>query len=576
MPTNFALKRVPYGIDSFSDVRNGNYAYIDKTQYIEVLERYGSDKPFIVRPRRFGKTLFTSTLSTYYDRNQTNNFDKLFAGTYIADHKTSLANQFCILRLEFAGLSSSSDIELRFKNCVLDKLNIFFNTYPHPQQNSVLNGQFQDAAELIARFFAVLGSEYKKKLYVIVDEYDQFANNILSDDLDKFRSITSTHGFLKDFYTQLKEAAGEGGPIAKIFITGVTTISLDSMTSGFSVAKNLSFKPQTASLFGFTEAELRELIPQVLDFDRYGHTLDEVVSRMKELYNGYRFSPYTEETVFNASMCLYYLDNLCDCGEEPDPLLDTSVSNDLSKIHGILKLGTPQDVADIMLAALARKSIPFGGTPEVMNLQEAPQLSRDGLLSALFYFGYLTYAPGNSRSLIVPNRAMALQFFETYFKYLRKLPDWKSRPFDYDAAFKPLAEGNPRPLVESVTSALRRACGNHKSLHLRESDFQTALLIAASYAPGYEYAAELEVRGEDHGYVDLLLKSSTGGPSYLFELKYLTKAKGSPTTVAQKLKEAQAQAIAYAHGDNLKNIPQLKRVAAVFVGLELQAFDVTP
>lgn len=575
MPTDFALKRVPYGIDSFSEVRSRDLAYVDKTRYIEILEAFGSDKPFIVRPRRFGKTLFTSTLSTYYDRNEAANFNKLFNGTYIAAHKTPLANQFFILRLAFAGLASSPDVELRFKNCVRDKLEAFFDNYPHPQQEVVLKGQFQDAAELIARFFAILGPAYKKKLYVIIDEYDQFANSILSNDLDKFRSITSTHGFLKDFYTQLKEAAGEGGPIAKIFITGVTTISLDSMTSGFSVAKNLSFKPQTAALFGFTETELRELIPQVLDLVRYGHTLDEVVSRMKELYNGYRFSPYSEETVFNASMCLYYLDNLCDCGEEPDPLLDTSVSNDLSKIHGILKLGAPHDVADIMQAALARKSIPFGGTPEVMNLQETPQLSRDGLLSTLFYFGYLTYAPGNRRSLVVPNRAMAMQFFETYFKYLRKLPDWKSRPFDYDAAFKPLSEGNPRPLVESVTSALRRACGSHKSLHLRESDFQTALLIAASYAPGYEYAAELKVRGEDHGYVDLLLRSSTNGPSYLFELKYLTKAKGTPTAVAQKLKEAQTQAIDYAHGDNLKNIPQLKRVAAVFVGLELQAFDVS-
>ena len=280
MPTALSLKRVPYGIDSFTDVRNGNCAYIDKTRYIEILETSGSDKPFIVRPRRFGKTLFTSILSAYYDRNQTDNFDKLFAGTYIASHKTDLANQFCILRLEFAGLSSSSDIELRFKNCVWNKLQIFFNEYPHPQQDSVLKGQFQDAAELIARFFAVLGPEYKKKIYVIVDEYDQFANNILSDDLAKFRSITSAHGFHKDFYTQLKEAAGEGGPIAKIFITGVTTISLDSMTSGFSVAKNLSFKPQTAALFGFTEAELRELIPQVLNLDQYGRTLDEVVSRM--------------------------------------------------------------------------------------------------------------------------------------------------------------------------------------------------------------------------------------------------------------------------------------------------------
>ena len=281
MSDTAVLKTMPCGKANFAVIRERRMAFVDKTRFIETLENCGSDYPFIVRPRRFGKSLTVSMLTAYYDEAAAPQFETTFANTYIGSHKTALASSFRVLHFDFSGLASSAKIAEDFQNRVRDCLIEYFAKYPHPQQSEILNRPFNTAASLISSFFALLAVEEFQKIYVIIDEYDQFANEILSKDLSHFQSITSAQGFLKDFYTCLKSATSKA--VARVFFTGVTSISLDSMTSGFNIASNLTIDPAFASYVGFTEAELRQFIPQVVDASRCGMTIDEMLVYIPQL-----------------------------------------------------------------------------------------------------------------------------------------------------------------------------------------------------------------------------------------------------------------------------------------------------
>lgn len=570
--TSAALKKNPLGLADFRDLLRDNYAYADKTRFIEAVDSINF--PFIVRPRRFGKSMFTTMLQAYYDKAAADEFNSNFAGTYIAQHKTASANQFYVLRLEFSGLGSSDDLQDVFQQSLVSKLTAFFETYPHPRQTEILCGKFASPAVLIERFFTVLGAPYRKKLCLIIDEYDQFANAVLSQDVDEFRRITSAKGFLKDFYAKIKEATS--GPVARIFITGVTSISLDSMTSGFSIAKNVTTRSAFASLFGFTAAELRELIPQLIDLNSYGRTLDEVFARMRDWYNGYRFSRESQETVFNASMCLYYLDYIRDENKEPAEMLDPAFSQDLTKITGILNLGDTGLVRNIVEKALRHEPIAFGnGTLKLLNLNDHAGFSEEELLSAMFYLGYLTYADTTEPALVVPNRAVSIQFFEYYLKSILQAVRYDFTADRFHEAFSALAAGNPQPFFAVVCDRFTDESGLHTHLHLTESDFQTLLQAAFLFTNRFEVRREVEVSGRHPGYIDLLVTPTDArDTAYLIELKHLRRKDVTEARIEETLQNARLQAARYAESPSIATIPNLKRVTAVFVGTRLEKFAV--
>ena len=572
------LKTTPCGDADFVSIREQDFAYVDKTRFIEVLEHCGSQYAFIVRPRRFGKTLTTSLLEAYYDEAAADRFDAVFAGTYIGEHKTPLASQYRILHLDFSGIASPRQdaLERAFQNSVLDSLIDYFSRYPHPQQETILEGQFDDAASLIGRFFALVSQGVsRKRLYVIIDEYDQFANEVLSEDLDHFKAITSAEGFLKNFFAKLKYATRRA--VARIFITGVTSISLDSLTSGFSIATNFTIDPAFASLYGFTEAELAHLAPQVLDLDRLNIPLDELISRMKAWYNGYRFSPYSDATVFNPTMCLAYLSALQRLEREPDSLLDPNLGLDLHKIEGILRLGDDAFVRQIVEQALRREPIPFIGSLRILNLNQEARLDRMALLSAMFYFGFLTYGLGPERMLVVPNRAISIQFFEFFLKHILRTDDYEFVATEFQKALKALVAGDPKPLFAVTCNRFQAASGLHSHAHLRESDFQTLLIGAFNFTNAYTVTSEVEVRGEAKGYIDILATpsaTSCADTAYLIEVKYLSPKTATDEARAAALSQAWEQIRRYEQADNVKRLTKLTRIAALFVGLKLEALEI--
>ncbi len=570
MEMNTHLKAVPYGKGSFAAVRRESFAYCDKTKFIELLEQSHIDYPFIVRPRRFGKTLFTNTLFDYYDSAKASSFDASFKGTYIYDHKTASASSYCVLYCSFAGIASGDVLHNFFYNLELC-LKDFLDRYPVLNKDDFLSKSYLSPAELFKQFISSVKTLIPHKLYVIIDEYDQFTNELLSRDVERFKEVSRSEGFIKDFYAALKEAC-DAGVVERTFITGVTSVSLDSMTSGFNIADKINTEPLFATLFGFTDDELKELIPQVLDLKRYGHSVDEVFERMKELYDGYRFSLDSEETVFNASMSLYYLRKLSTLNHEPSNLLDPAFAQDLSKIHGILSLGNIDFVKDVVTRALHFETIHARKLPEAINLNSKNLLDDRDVIALMFYLGYLTYAD-KSNTFKVPNKTVCTQFFEYYLKYLCGLETFDHEDSDFEEAFVKLAKGEPRCLLETVSARFIKSSGIHASAHLDESNLQTALQAVLFFSDDYEVKAEEEALGQ--GYTDLILQAKDPTrPSYIFELKYLKKSACSEELVAKAKSDALTQLERYKSANNVSDIPNLKQVVAVFGGFELKDCEV--
>ena len=574
MSENVVLKSNPYGLAKFDTIQAGGWAYVDKTRYIEVLEKSQSFYPFIVRPRRFGKTLFTQTLQAYYDIAAAKDFEQNFAGTYIGEHKTPLASSYNVIRFDFSGILPDS-FEKGFFEKIVNGFDDFCNRRNFKEGFEIIDKNYQSPADIVNAFLRIYRRHFKERIYLIIDEYDHGANEVLATNVEDFRTLTKSGGLLKAFYALLKDWANDG-LIAWIFITGVTSISLDSMTSGFSIAKNFSNHPRFAGMFGFSESELRHLIPQLVNLKQYGKTLDEVVARMKEWYNGYRFSASSDESVFNASMCLYYLDAIADLGEEPDDMLDPSVANSLDKIESILSLGDPAFVLDTIEQALQQRPISFRGQMQLLNLNQRQKLDNECVLSALVYFGFLTFVSGNKKVLVVPNRAIGIQFFEYFFKNVLLSGDYFFSLSEFSAAYKALAAGDPKPWLELSNKRLVEDSGVHMHAQLTEKVFQTMLAATLWFSTDYRGQLEYESRGENAGFMDLLLtpRENKALPTYVIEVKHLAIG-AEDAAVASALEAARQQAIRYAEGEALRGVSNLKRVAIVYKGLKIGALDVT-
>ena len=571
-----ALKLAPYGEPSFEALRKPSYAYVDKTRFIETLERCGTRFPFIVRPRRFGKSVFANMLMAYYDKAAKDDFAKNFAGTWIGEHPTPFANQYFVLKFDFSGIDCGARIIENFTEKVKAGMEDFISRYMQydPQMEGLLDESCSSPATLLVKFLRLSRRKLQGKIYLIIDEYDQFAQEVLSNDPERFRAMTGSEGFLKTFYANIKDATQT--LIDWVFITGVTSISLDSMTSGFNVAKNLSTSPLFAGMLGFTDDEVRNLIPQIVDTKRYGHSCDDIFNRMKMLYDGYRFSQDSEVTVFNSSMCLYYLSEIAERNREPDILLDPSFSIDLSKIDGILSLGKDKNfVEKIVLDTLFDRPIKSLGISPAINLNFSTGLSNREVLTALVFMGFLTLSSEEPETLVCPNRAVKDLFFQYWFWRVEHLQELDFPVERLKKIMATLANGEAYPLFEFVSEALSNAVGVHALSHLNEIAIQMATYMAVNTNSIYKGAAEEEALGV--GFTDLILRPNEKHPDavgWVMEFKYLKKSEATEQAVAAKIAEAEEQLKRYSRAENIANIAHLRRAAVVFSGTELKGLRV--
>jgi len=414
---------MPYAISNFEEITNGEYYYIDKTKYIENLER--TKFPVFLRPRRFGKSLFTEMLRWYYDIKAKDKFEKIFGNTYIGKNPSGKQNSFFFLSLDFSGMSdlaeqSTSYIKQCFDNKVIERLTNFLYDY-------------QDILKLEDDFIRNFKLEYKNgsstglnalinlvhrndgKLYITIDEYDSLTNALAAfykntDSKDnEYLKILQKGGFFRSFFEILKDNTKSG--IEQIYITGILPITLCDMNSGFNIASWISLEENFSTMLGITEQEFINLLDQIYSDYSISLPKDEVAEKVKTTYNGYRFTE-NGESVYNPMMTCYYLNSIIKYNLFPNYLLDNNLRTDYGQID--LLFGNNISHRDKTLISLAdKKQIEIDGP---LNISFDMRDYKDGkyIVEGLYYFGIITHSeePGIMQIPNLVTYSMAISYFE--------------------------------------------------------------------------------------------------------------------------------------------------------------------
>ena len=405
-------RKIPYGISNYEVIKEENYLYVDKTRFIEELEHINTKYPVFLRPRRFGKSLLISTLQYYYDKNREDKFEELFGDTYIGTHKTVLANSYYVMRLDFSKLDTESEETLKksFYRTVQIGLNVF-RTY-YELDISIKENSDYNSADLLHDFLSKAIQMIGRKLYIMIDEYDHFANAILSN-RQVFTKITSKEGFVRSFYEVFKFHTNDGC-IDRIFITGVTSLTLDSLTSGFNIAKNVSMFSELNEMTGFTNKEAKSLLEEIGIVD-----IKETMEILTENYNGYRFHKRAENKVFNSNMVLYFMDEYQRDEAIPEQLTDPNMRSDYHKLTAMFDLFQEEGAKQRVLEKIMNNE--SLETDIITNFNFASPFREEDFLSLLFYLGLLTIKEKGQAfdvSLQTPNAVIRDIYYQYYGNYL--------------------------------------------------------------------------------------------------------------------------------------------------------------
>ena len=554
--------KFPYGMSNFAELRTEGYFYVDKTHYIELLESAPEKYPVILRSRRFGKTLFANMLGYYYDHLHADQFETIFKGTYIYDHPTPKHHAYMILSFNFSGINTQTleNANTGFTNEVHSKVKLFTGRYKQHfsrderQQilqretpNDILNALFDDINE------KGLG----KCLYVIIDEYDHFANNILSQGKGMFKDLVKTDGYVRPFYEALKK--GTESVIDRIFITGVMPILLDSLTSGFNIGMNLSIDERFNEMFGFTEEE----ITPILSYLGSAESREEI----RIYYDGYRFSPEAEQTVYNSDMVLYYGLKYHPKTRRIANMIDTNVVSDYRKIRAILSIGDQSLEESVLTQIVEQGTVSINEISQLFILTQDTEFLFDAkaLISLLFYMGYLTIANqhGPMVELKMPNLVLKSLYLD-YMEYiLMKRAQIRIDGLKQDEMLRDLLEGKIDLLIE-LTEQFLKGLSNRDYERFDEKYIKVVMLSLLSNVNLYIPHSEYEVSAD--GYVDLYLQAAyepERSAHYFLELKY-TKANASNTMLDRKEAEGLEAMQRYLQSKTARAVNNLQAYVLVF------------
>ena len=535
------VKRLPYGINDFEAIIEQNQYYVDKTMFLPLLENQPSNI-FFIRPRRFGKSIFLSMLHAYYDCSKKEKFQTLFGDLWVGKHPTPLQGKYQILHLDFSYVGGSIEkLEENFNMYLRVKLDGFMRIYQEFYLADFKEKFFK--SDSAAEKLALLQDETATKgipLYLIIDEYDNFTNTVLNEQGEKvYWAITHADGFYRDVFKKFK------GMFERIFITGVSPVTLDDVTSGFNIGWHISTKPEFNQMLGFSQEEVRKMFAYYKEVGGIPATSDieAMIDEMKPWYDNYCFSKKALETqskVFNCDMVIYYLRNYMDYGQAPDQMIDPNTKTDYNKMKKLLQL----DKLDGDRKGVIRTIAETGQI--VTTLEETFPASRltnpQTFTSLLFYYGMLTIKDtfGDMLILGIPNNNVRKQ----YYGYL--LEQYQEEKFVDLTQMKILftymaLEGKWREALEAMAKAYEDVSSVRDGIE-SERNLQGFFMAYLNLNNYYYTAPELEL---NHGYCDFFLLPNlthyATKHSYILELKVLSKKDYEAKSEDGKLSKAEAQ-----------------------------------
>ena len=573
--------RIPYGEADFKRIRLNGWLYVDKTRFVHALEdeRY----VFLIRPRRFGKSCWVSLLANYYSRKRADEFEAVFGGTDLGRQPTENRHRYVILRFNFSAFDDTLDtLRKRFEEycqmVIRHTLERNADLFPeaarqHIRASDSVNSQLNE-------LFLYAGDQ-GIPLYVLIDEYDNFANTVLAyHGEEAYQAFTHGGGFYRNFFATLKDGTGysEGG-LERMFITGVSPITMDDVTSGFNIGKNISLHPEFNDMLGFTEEEVRNLLEMYRDYGVFNQEVEAALAVMREWYNGYRFAKSAQGDLYNTDMVLYFLDESTPNRGMPDELIDTNVRIDYGKLRHLLTVNRQLNGNFDLLRHI------IGEESTNSNIQLSFPLDRldrrENFLSLLHYFGLLSIRAverGMPR-LGIPNQTVK----RLMYGYLRDAYDdvgvfsvdvytffRLAQDMAYDGAWQPVLDFLRDALAEQT--GIRDYMDGEKVVH----GFVAAHLSLSQY---FLLHSEYEL---NKGYADLYLEPFVAQYSdmqfgYVLELKYLKRGESlDESVVADKVQEAVLQLRGYLADPSLpRRYPSVRHIglAVVFHGWEMVAYE---
>lgn len=582
------VKLVPYGVADFATVIEQNLYYVDKTMFIPELEKQPRNL-FFIRPRRFGKSIFLSMLYSYYDCTQSHKFQSLFGNLWIGQHPTPLQGKYQVLFLDFSQITGNIDkLETKFNSYLSINLDAFvrqYSEYYQAEMEEILAQEdFEEKMELI--FKAAKAHQYH--LYLIIDEYDNFTNVILNERGENvYHAITHADGFYRDVFKKFK------GNFERIFMMGVSPVTLDDVTSGFNIGWNISIKPEFDEMLGFSTTDVVEMFTYYKEHGSIpaDSDIDAIVNDMKPWYDNYCFAKQAlkkKTRMFNCDMVLYYLRNYMDAGCPPEEMIDPNTRTDYGKMKKLLQFDKLDGERKGIIRKIAEEELIVTQLYESFSAYQIPKA--EIFPSLLFYYGMLTIKGTRGSKLIlgIPNNNVRKQ----YYGYLEEEYQAKAyvdvnqlTDYYYDMAYDGKWEEGLRFMADAYAKVSSVRDGIEAERNLQ--GFFMAYLNLNDY---YITAPELEL---NHGYCDFFLLPDlthyASQHSYILELKVLSKKDfsaivegeftedGKPMTKAEKQwREALDQIHRYAEAPRVEALRQgtkLHLIIMQFEGWELKRME---
>ncbi|MBF0102533.1 MAG: AAA family ATPase [Desulfobacterales bacterium] len=557
--------KFPYGVSNFYSIITENYFYVDRTQYIQSLEEMGKNLLFL-RPRRFGKTLWLNTLGNYYDIAKAKDFEKVFGQLAIGQHPTPLHNKYFILKWDFscvATYGTAQDIEKSLFDSInssIERFNISYTSYL-PQQITLYDEPMKSFNNLLS-----IINQTPYRLYLLIDEYDNFANEVLaSSGQDKYWELVGSNSLLKYIFREVKSATGGMG-LDRVFATGVTPVVMSDITSGANIFTNISLDIEFSGLCGFTETEVKEVLSSLCQHCQIDtHGFIESINLIKTWYNGYKFHLEQKDSIYNPTLCLYFFRNFQRFCKYPTPILDANLAPDEDKLDYILSLpGGEQLLLDLIQGdvpvSIAQLADKFG--LKVMLSQSLKD--RTFLASFLWYSGVLSIGKQDEQGeieLVIPNLVIRKLYVEQAANHL--LPTASARDNALNAAKKLYQKGDMAELCKFVETCLFPIYSNRDLRHANELTVKTLFLTLLFNDTFYLMMSEHETH---RGYPDIAMVVRPDCRKFkildvVIEFKYISLKQLGMTAeilrqkdesellaleiVKTKLNEAKAQAIRY-------------------------------
>ena len=578
-------KRLPYGMQNWEDVRLTNHYYVDKTRFIPEIEA-ANHFFFFIRPRRFGKSLLMNMLRQYYDVRKEPLFERLFGDLWIGQHPTEAHNTYLVLHLNFSAFSGSFEgYQERMDDYCRRTISVFIDKYADLLPEGALDGvREQKTATDLLDYAVNMAEKAGQKIYLFIDEYDHFTNAILSDPGTERDYKAETHGTgaFRAFFNAIK--SGTDSAIKRLFVTGVSPVTMDDLTSGFNIGTNYTMHPKFNAMVGFTEQEVREMLDYYRQFYTFRHTTDELIEIMRPWYDNYCFSEdcLDEPPMYNSDMVLYFVYNYTDSmGRLPKSMLDNNIRTDYNKLRMLIR----KDREFENDATVIQHIVETGGITAKLNDSFPSEriTDPDNFVSLLYYFGLLTIA-GSYRGKIkfrIPNQVVR----EQIYGYL--IDAYRENNLSADERQRSLMmenmayDGDWLPYFQLMATTLKRFAAQ-RDLQKGEAFVHGFTLSQTCLTDLYLPVSELDAGVRDlsgrgsGGYADIYLQPMLGiypdiEHSYVLELKYLP-SKATDAEVAAAREKAVEQITRYAESVGVERTAghtKVHRLVLVWRGMDI-------